>query len=41
LRYADRRLRIGSFSAASNVTGILSDSHGISAPLHRQGAMFF
>jgi selenocysteine lyase/cysteine desulfurase len=37
--YADRPLRIGSFSAASNVTGILSDTVGISALLHRHGAL--
>ena len=41
LRYADRPLRIGSFSAASNVTGIVSDTHGISALLHRHGALSF
>ena len=40
-RYADRRLRIGSFSAASNVTGIGSDTYGISALLHRHGALAF
>jgi selenocysteine lyase/cysteine desulfurase len=40
-RYADRPLRIGSFSAASNVTGILSDVAGISAMLHRHGALAF
>jgi selenocysteine lyase/cysteine desulfurase len=40
-RYADRPLRIGSFSAASNVTGILSDVTGISALLHRHGALAF
>ena len=40
-RYAARPLRIGSFSAASNVTGIVSDSHGISALLHRYGALSF
>ncbi|HZW44677.1 MAG TPA: aminotransferase class V-fold PLP-dependent enzyme [Dermatophilaceae bacterium] len=39
--YADRPLRIGSFSAASNVTGIVSDAHGISALLHRHGALSF
>jgi selenocysteine lyase/cysteine desulfurase len=39
--YADRPLRIGSFSAASNVTGILSDTAGISALLHRHGALAF
>jgi selenocysteine lyase/cysteine desulfurase len=39
LAHADRPLRIGSFSAASNVTGILSDTAGISALLHRHGAL--
>jgi selenocysteine lyase/cysteine desulfurase len=38
-RYADRPLRIGAFSAASNVTGIVSDTHGISTLLHRHGAL--
>ncbi|HMA47452.1 MAG TPA: aminotransferase class V-fold PLP-dependent enzyme, partial [Frankiaceae bacterium] len=38
-RHADRPLRIGSFSAASNVTGILSDTRGIAALLHRHGAL--
>ena len=37
--YADRPLRIGAFSAASNVTGILSDTQAISALLHRHGAL--
>jgi selenocysteine lyase/cysteine desulfurase len=41
VRYADRPLRIGSFSAASNVTGILSDTAGIAALLHRHGALSF
>ena len=36
---ADRPLRIGAFSAASNVTGILSDTHTISALLHEHGAV--
>jgi selenocysteine lyase/cysteine desulfurase len=39
--YANRPLRIGSFSAASNVTGILSDVAGISALLHEHGALAF
>ena len=39
--YADRPLRIGSFSAASNVTGILSDTSAIAALLHRYGARSF
>ncbi|MBK9030342.1 MAG: aminotransferase class V-fold PLP-dependent enzyme [Myxococcales bacterium] len=37
-RYADRPLKIGSFSAASNVTGIGSDTRAIGALLHRHGA---
>jgi len=40
-RYADRPLKIGSFSAASNVTGIVSDTHRISDLLHRYGALSF
>lgn len=40
-RYADRPLKIGSFSAASNVTGILSDTRSIAALLHRHGALSF
>src|SRR5512145_1450716 len=39
--YADRPLRIGSFSAASNVTGIVSDTHRIADLLHRHGALSF
>jgi selenocysteine lyase/cysteine desulfurase len=41
IRYADRPLKIGSFSAASNVTGIVTDTHGISDLLHRHGALSF
>jgi selenocysteine lyase/cysteine desulfurase len=40
-RHAGRPLLIGSFSAASNVTGILSDVAGISDTLHRHGALAF
>jgi selenocysteine lyase/cysteine desulfurase len=40
-RYAERPLLIGSFSAASNVTGILSDTRAISVLLHRYGALSF
>jgi selenocysteine lyase/cysteine desulfurase len=39
--YADRPLKIGSFSAASNVTGVLSDTNAISALLHAHGAYSF
>src|SRR4051812_3446706 len=38
-RYADRTLRIGSFSAASNVTGIVTDTHRITRLLHEHGAL--
>ena len=38
-RPTDRPFRIGSFSAASNVTGILSDTRAISVLLHRHGAL--
>lgn len=41
VRYADRPLKIGSFSAASNVTGILSDTVGISRMLHEHQALAF
>ncbi len=40
-RHADRPLKIGSFSAASNVTGIGSDTRNIAALLHRYGALSF
>lgn len=39
LRYRDRPLKIGSFCAASNVTGIGSDTRNISALLHQHGAL--
>jgi selenocysteine lyase/cysteine desulfurase len=41
VRHAARPLKIGSFSAASNVTGIASDTHAITALLHRHGALSF
>jgi selenocysteine lyase/cysteine desulfurase len=41
IRYRDRPLKIGSFSAASNVTGIISDWPSISILLHRYGALSF
>ncbi len=39
--HTDRSLKIGSFSAASNVTGIISDVRAISVLLHRHGALSF
>lgn len=41
VRHADRPLRIASFSAASNVTGIVTDTHRISNLLHEHGALAF
>lgn len=41
IAHADRPLRIGSFSAASNVTGILSDTEAIASLLHAHGALSF
>lgn len=41
VRHADRRLKFGSFSAASNVTGIVSDWRSISVLLHCHGALSF
>ena len=39
--HADRPLKIGSFSAASNVTGILTDVKQVATLLHRYGALSF
>ena len=41
IAHADRPLRIGSFSAASNVTGIGSNTRDIASLLHRHGALSF
>jgi len=40
-RYAQRPLLIGSFSAASNVTGILTDADAVARLLHGHGALSF
>lgn len=40
-QYSDRTLKIGSFSAASNVTGLLSDIDGITALLKQHNALSF
>ncbi|NOY25097.1 MAG: aminotransferase class V-fold PLP-dependent enzyme [Oligoflexia bacterium] len=40
-RYQDRPIKIGSFSAASNVTGIGSDTRNVAILLHRYGALSF
>ncbi|MET0134405.1 MAG: aminotransferase class V-fold PLP-dependent enzyme [Kibdelosporangium sp.] len=41
LRFADRPVKIGAFSAASNVTGIVTDAHRVSDLLHAHGALAF
>ena len=41
IRFAARPLRIGSFSAASNVTGILTDTGAVARLLHAHGALSF
>ena len=41
VEYAERPLKIGSFSAASNVTGIISDTSAISRLLHKHNALSF
>jgi len=41
VKYASRPLRIGSFSAASNVTGIATDTNAVASLLHRHGALSF
>ena len=39
--YAERPLKIGSFSAASNVTGIMTDTDAVARLLHEHGALSF
>ncbi|MCH7670343.1 MAG: aminotransferase class V-fold PLP-dependent enzyme, partial [Acidobacteria bacterium] len=39
--YKNRAMKIGSFSAASNVTGIISDVRAVSILLHKHGALSF
>ncbi len=41
IRYAKRPMKIGSFSAASNVTGIGSKTRDVSALLRKHGALVF
>eukprot|EP00752_Nemacystus_decipiens_P002678 g2504.t1 len=40
-KYSSRKVKIGSFAAASNVTGALEDTETISRILHRGGALSF
>ncbi len=41
LAYRDRPVKIGSFSAASNVTGIVSNTASVTVLLHRHSALAF
>ena len=41
VEFRDRPLRIGTFSAASNVTGIVTDTMRVSRLLHEHGALSF
>uniref|UniRef100_A0A7S0EH03 Aminotransferase class V domain-containing protein n=1 Tax=Hanusia phi TaxID=3032 RepID=A0A7S0EH03_9CRYP len=38
-QYSNRRVKVGSFSAASNVTGILTDVEAVATILHEHGAL--
>ncbi len=40
-RYKDRPVKIGSFSAASNVTGIGTNTRAVAITLHKHGALSF
>jgi selenocysteine lyase/cysteine desulfurase len=40
-KYASRPLRVGSFTAASNITGLCVDVDAITALLHKHGALAF
>jgi selenocysteine lyase/cysteine desulfurase len=40
-RYRDRKLKIGTFSAASNVTGIVSDVDNLARVMHEHGGYAF
>lgn len=40
-KYKDRKLKIGSFSAASNVTGIINPYHEMAAVMHDFGGLCF
>lgn len=40
-QYENRRLKIGAFSAASNVTGLLTDVNAVSILMHKAGGLAF
>lgn len=40
-KYENRKLKIGAFSAASNVTGLLTDVNSVSILMHKAGGLAF
>ena len=40
-KYSSRKMKIGSFSAASNVSGILTSTNEVSALMHKAGGLVF
>jgi selenocysteine lyase/cysteine desulfurase len=40
-KYADRKIKIGSFTACSNVTGVHTDIHEMAKIMHRHGGLCF
>jgi len=40
-KYADRKMKIGSFSACSNVTGIITPYHEMAKMMHKHGGICF
>lgn len=40
-KYENRKLKIGAFSAASNVTGLLTDVNAVSILMHKAGGLAF
>lgn len=39
--HSHRNMKVGAFSAASNVTGVLTDTNTVSALMHRAGGLVF
>jgi selenocysteine lyase/cysteine desulfurase len=39
--YSSRSVKVGAFSAASNVTGVLTAANAVSALMHRAGGLVF
>ena len=39
--HSNRKMKVGAFSAASNVTGVLTATDAVSAIMHRAGGLVF